>query len=463
MNRRVWAGVLLCSGVGAWLGPTASAATVTSAQVPTQTGVTGPTVLAPINRGGPSVQSAVGSVGIKGSLSDLPGAPTVKSGAAGMARPGVVESALDALPIMALPLSRMGFRSEAAPPGLPASAIPGAEAAQASYGAINPAAPAAFAVETLSDLGLARGRSARLDLPDAALKPGPGGGLPALRRQSLRLAAKTEAVKAQLSAAAEVQSFSAEEGAPGVGRRLMDILTDERSLEGSGAKNLAAGAGSAHAGSWAPSADAGARPFAAVLRSGAGRSVTSGAGWAYDVPAIQGGYWLAYRQASGPGPDAASSDPGVGGVALIALQVSRQSLILSVVDAPARGLALRWAEDSARSLVAQVPAGSGAGQTLETSDLRDAVAAPVFAEPTAAVPLGAQGQSAQSEVFSFLQSTGGEPADQARAGAPTEDSSRSGAPAPQPDHAPVSVPDPLLACALLPFLGLLILRSRLFS
>jgi hypothetical protein len=78
-----------------------------------------------------------------------------------------------------------------------------------------------------------------------------------------------------------------------------------------------------------------------------------------------------------------------------------------------------------------------------------------------ALPLGLPARSAQSEVFTFLQSSIGAPADQVRS-APTDSVSRAGSAASLSDQAPVSVPDPRLACALLPFLALLILRSRLF-
>jgi hypothetical protein len=313
--------------------------------------------------------------------------------------------------------------------------------------------------------------------------PVPGDGLPALRRQQLRLATRSAAVKAQLGAASEAQSLSTDEGAQGVGRRLMDILTDERSLEGSSvAKSPTAGVRSADAGGWAPAvrksvrpapaelpmpqapaALAGAQPLATVLRSGTGRSAASGSGWVYEAPAMQGGYWLAYRQTPSPGPAAASPEPGAGRVALIALHVSRQSLILSVVDAPARDLALRLAEDSARSLAAQVPAGSGADQTLPASGLRDAVGAPPGSAPPAVLPLGPQAQSVQSEIFSFLQSSGDGPAGQAPVRAAPGGSSRGGFDSQRSDRAPVSIPDPRLACALLPFLALIMLRSRLFS
>jgi hypothetical protein len=154
-------------------------------------------------------------------------------------------------------------------------------------------------------------------------------------------------------------------------------------------------------------------------------------------------------------------ESGVGGVALIALQVSRQSLILSVVDAPARAMALRLAENSARSLVAQASSGAGVERTWSAADLRDAVAEPSGAAPTMVLPLRLPVRSAQSEVFAFLQSVSGAPADQVRS-APADSVSRDSSAAPQPDQTPVSVPDPRLACALLPFLALLILRSRLF-
>ncbi len=432
MIRLLWAVVFL--GAGARLCPAADAATVASARVLSRGGVTGPAARVTVNMGGPSLPSGVGPAAIKGFLSDLPGVPTAKGIDPAAVRSGVVESAPDV-----------------ALPGLPASAIPGAEASQAV---------GTFAVETMADFRLSRPETARQDFPDGILHPGPGGGLPAFRRQALRLAAKAEAVKAQLSAASEVQSLTAEEGTQGVGRRLMDILTDERSLDGSRGARSAVGVRSDHAGFWVTAADAEARPLAAGLRSGAGRTMPS-AGWVSEVPATRGGYRPVYRQAFSPGPAADSFEPGVGGVALIALRVSRQSLVLSVVDAPARGLALRLATDSAQSLVGQVS--SGPGQTMATVDLRDAVAASIFVEPGSAVPLGSQVQSAQSEVFSFLQSTGGDSADQVLPDAPTGASYRSGSFLQRPGHAPVSVPDPRLACALLPFLGLLILRSRLFS
>jgi len=329
---------------------------------------------------------------------------------------------------------------------------------------MNPGAPAVgnSAIETMSDIGLSRPDAARQDIPGGILKPGPGGGLPALRRQSLRLAAKSDAVKTQLRDASDAQSFNGEEGAQGVGRRLMDILTDERNLEGSrGGRIVAAGVRSADARGWSTAGDARQRPLAAALRPGSGQNAASGAGWVYAVPGIQGGYWLAYRPTSGRGSAAASSEAGAGGVARIALQVSRQSLFLSVVEEPELGLALRWAEDSARALVAQGP--SGSDSALLNSELRDALAEPGVAAPRVLVPLGPQVQAAQSEVFSFLQSSDGQASDHRRDSAAASASSRSG-PAPQrPGDAPVSVPDPLVGCALLPFAALLILRSRLFS
>jgi hypothetical protein len=87
----------------------------------------------------------------------------------------------------------------------------------------------------------------------------------------------------------------------------------------------------------------------------------------------------------------------------------------------------------------------------------------VAAEPVALVPLGPQVQTAQTEVFSFLQSAGDSPAAADGTGAPARSGLRPGASAPWGAPAPVSFPDPLLAASLLPFIGLLILRSRLFS
>ncbi|MCX5795581.1 MAG: hypothetical protein NTY77_08825 [Elusimicrobia bacterium] len=429
---------------------------MTSAQVPTKTGVTGPTIVAPINSGGPSLQNGLGSAGLKGTLQNLPG---VTSLLPSTKKSGPVQSAADFFSAMGLPSVKMNLRQDSTPPALPGSLIPGADESQSAYNSMNPASPAAFAVETMSEYGLTKSQTARKDLPDGTLKPGPGGGMTALARQASKMAAKSEAVTAQLRAAAQPGALAAAEGAQGLGVRLMNILTDEHGSDGSGAK-LAAGVRGAHADPWLTDAPSAARPLASAQRPGGGAA--SGAGWVYDVPAIGGGYWLAYRQVSGPGAEA-SADGGVGGVALIALQVSRQNLILSVVDAPARNLALRLAEGSALALADEAPATFAAVETAAALELRDAVASPSSAPQPVLVPLGAQVQSAQTEVFSFLQAAADAPASSDEAGAQAR---RAPSASPEaPLHAPAapSVPDPLLAVSLLPFLGLLILRSRLFS
>ncbi|MDD5628927.1 MAG: hypothetical protein PHU21_07675 [Elusimicrobia bacterium] len=435
---------------------TASAANMTSAQVPTRAGVTGPTVLAPVNSGGPSLQSGLGNIDLtKGTLQNLPGVTSLLPSAK---KSGAVKSAADFFSDLGLPAVKMNLRQDAAPPSLPGSLIPGADETQAAYNSMNPASPAAFAVETMSEYGLTKPQPARRDLPDGTLKPGPGGGMTALTRSASKLAAKSEAVGAQLRAAAQPGALATPENAQGLGVRLMNILTDERGQDGSNPK-LASGVRGAQADPWL-SAPSGARPLAAAAQPG-GRSL--GGGWVYDVPAMSGGYWLAYRQSVGPGASAASSEGGMGGVALLALQVSRQSLILSVVDAPARGLALRLAEDSALAMVERVPAAFVAAEAMGASQLRDAVASPSLAPRPVPLPLGPQVQEAQTEVFSFLQTAGDGPAADEPGAGLSRRPSRPGSAAPLRAPVPASFPDPLLAASLLPLLGLLIVRSRLFS
>ena len=119
----------------------AAATTISSVQVPKGSGVTGPTVVAPLNMGGPTLQNVLGPVDIKGTLSHLPGVPTVLGRSPAAVKPGLTESAPDIFSAMGLPSVKIGFQPDAAPPALPGSAIPGAEAAQAAYGTMNPAAP----------------------------------------------------------------------------------------------------------------------------------------------------------------------------------------------------------------------------------------------------------------------------------------------------------------------------------
>ena len=237
----------------------------------------------------------------------------------------------------------------------------------------------------------------------------------------------------------------------------MDILTDERSWGGSGgARTPALGSGPGAAGSGRSGPRLMARGSSA---GGAGAAEVSA--WSYGVPGVAGGYWLAYRQPVGEGSGLSQGLPA--GVALLALNVSRESLKLSVVDAPARRLARRLAEDSVRALTEdRTPL--VASVFVSGPELRDAVASPAAAAPALLVPLGPQVQSAQAEVYSFLQASAGvsaqeSPSANAAKALETPRGNLGGG----AEQAPLSIPDPLLAVSLLPFLSLLILRSRLFS
>lgn len=441
--------------LGAAFARPAAAANVGAVQGTKGTGVTTAIVVAPVNSGGPSLNNSLGAADMKGTLQGLSG--VAPSGVL----PGLRLSKPDILSDLGLPSAKVGFRPDVAPPLLPGSAIPGIEAPQASYGTFNPAVPAAAAVQTISDIRLTQGRTQRLDLPDGGFKPGPGGGLRSMDRQSVRLAAKAEAVREQLKAAAESGEAAAEEGAQGLGVRLMDILTDERSWGGSGnAKTPAFGANPG-----APGAAGGGRSGPRLLARGSldGSGASAVSAWSYGVPGVSGGYWLTYRQPAAEG--SGMSGGGLpAGVALLALKVSRESLKLSVVDAPARRLARRLAEDSARVLAEEAGPGRIASAFIAAPGLRDAVASPSAAAPSLLVPLGPQVQAAQTEVYSFLQASGVGPVlETAPAEAADAQESPSGGPGGGSEQAPLSIPDPFVAAGLLPFLSLLILRSRLFS
>lgn len=439
--------------LGAVLARPAYAANMAAVQGPKGSGVTTTIVVAPVNPGGPTLSNGLGSADMKGALQGL--GNSIPAGVL----PGLRLSKPDILSQLGMPDVRMGLRQDVAPPNLPGSAIPGVESVETQQGTFNPAAPAAFAAQTLSEAGLTQGRTNRLDLPDGGFKPGPGGGVNALDRQSARLAAKAEAVRDQLKSAAESGAAAAEEDAQGLGVRLMDILTDERNWGGpGGAKTPAFGSGPGAPGSG--SGRSGSRLMARGSSGGGAAAEVSA--WSYGVPGIQGGYWLAYREPVGEGSGLSQGLPA--GVALLALNVSRESLKLSVVDAPARRLARRLAEDSIRAL-AEDRTPTVASVFVSGPDLRDAVASPAVAAPSLFVPLGAQVQSAQAEVYSFLQASAGASVHDA----PTADAAKAPRESLRGDlgggaeQAPLSIPDPLLAVSLLPFLSLLILRSRLFS
>ncbi len=139
--------------------------------------------------------------------------------------------------------------------------------------------------------------------------------------------------------------------------------------------------------------------------------------------------------------------------------------MFSVVDAPARRLARRLGQDTAWALVGQALPGDLALVSVAGSELRDSVAAvPAVEAAPAPVPLGPQVQAAQSEVYAFLQASVAAapsgPPDAGTSAAPASESADLGG---KSAPAPLSLPDPLVAASLLPFLSLLILRSRLFS
>lgn len=444
--------------LGAVLTRPVSAANMAAVQAPKGPGVTGAVVVAPVNSGGPSLSNGLGSADMKGALQGLTG--VAPSGVL----PGLRLSKPDIFSDLGLPSAKVGFRPDVAPPALPGSAIPGVESAPLPQGTFNPAVPAAAAVQTMSEFGLAHGRTRRLDLPDGGFKPGPGSGLRSMDRQSVRLAAKAEAVREQLKAAAGAGEAAAEEGAQGLGVRLMDILTDESNWSGSsGIRTPAIGSSPGSAGSKGTQ-----RPGARLLGHGSlsgGSEAAAVSALSYGVPGVSNGYWLAYRRSSDEG-SAASLGGVPADVALLALKVSRESLKLSVVDAPARRLARRLAEDSALAMSEFGRPATIASAFVSGRDLRDAVASPAVAEPSLLVPLGAQVQSAQSEVYAFLQA--GSPALESAAHDPAAVKSADAVPlrgdlGGGSGPAPLSVPDPLLAAGLLPFVSLLILRSRLFS
>jgi len=138
-------------------------------------------------------------------------------------------------------------------------------------------------------------------------------------------------------------------------------------------------------------------------------------------------------------------------------------LIISVVNAPAHDLARHWAEESVYSMAGT--AGRSRDAVAETPVLSDGLAQ-ISAGELAQLLLSRSPRT-ESEIFAFLQSAGERvsPAADVAAGL-AERAWRqraSGLSSAWPETFPRAFPDMLLAASLLPFFGLIILRSRLFS
>ena len=460
MKGRFLAVALALAGAGVLLPGFLHAASVAAVKAPVQQGPSGPAIVAPLGAGGSSLQGGLGPMDAKGTVSLMPSAPNV---AVGLLRPGAAVSDPQAPSVFTFPSAKMGFRPEAVPPALPASAIPGAVSPSASWN-MNSAVPqvGSFASETAAQFDLPPGPGS--PAPEGTLKPGPGGGLSALQRQSFRIAAKNEAVTAQLGATAG-SGISSEIGAQRLGRRVMDVLTGERSIEGEvrdfvpgpGAQQAApyASAQGSVAGAWSSGASRLTGPA-----SEADGALVDASGWQESQVPAPGVARGAEDAAAGP---ASMLAPGLkAGVNLIALRVYEQGMVLSVVGVPARSMASRLAKGAPGSSDAAEAQLGAAGSKASVPGLQDAVPAAAGAAAWQAVALlGPQAPSAQSESFSFMQSAG-------QASAPAEAAADSGGAARSDQDsgrsAPVTSPDPLLAASFLPFLGMgLALRSRFFS
>jgi hypothetical protein len=463
MKGRLKAVSWFLAGASLFLAPAAFAVTVNPVQMPIETGVSGPLVVAPMGIPGASLQNGVGPLDTKGTLSHLPVAPGL---APEKAEPSFSP---DVFPLI-LPDTRMSLRPAAAPPALPASAIPGAVDSQSSQEDAPPApAATAYSAETLAEANFFRGLALGKGLPGGTLQPEGGGQLPMLRRQSLRIAAKADAVSAQMSAAADLRNVT-DEGAQDVGQRVAAVLMDDHSVEskdvvwptdspmsrpsGSGAQRLVLFHGSTLEHGMPVGADAGWSSLDAQASIRKGNSESPGLG---------------------KGVASALSVGLKEGVPLIALRIRQQSLAISVVPVPIGRLAMRWARDASRSFLAAGP--SLSEDVPEPADLRDAVAS----YPAASAGVIQADASAGHEIFSFLQTTGeGAAAGMMASGTPGR---ADGAEAPSDSNAdatstprllarfsserrsqsPLRTTDPL-AVTFLPLIGIgLLLRSRLFS
>ncbi|MFA6004083.1 MAG: hypothetical protein WC881_08440, partial [Elusimicrobiota bacterium] len=344
------------------------------------------------------------------------------------------------------------FRPDA-PPALPASAVyrPAPSAAQlgrhspeqAAHGRM---APGAYANE----------------LDEESLKPGPGGQLSDMQRQSLRIAAKSDALEAQLRTVSGVNAPE-ESDAFGLGRRVIDILTEEKGYDAGGADVRAAQDVRARAASIGADADSyGRGAWTRQIVTGADGSSASDPGSA----AV-----LARSGVDGAGSlSGAVRDRSYGqllsslrdGVSRIALKVYRQSLQISVVNVPVSRLAGSLAWQAAGAPLSAADGGRTRSAVAASSvhpARADDVAALEAVAWEAAMTLGSPSPLAETEIFSFMQAAG-----QREASAPYLPAMSVGQAASVPAPAPASAPiKPIQATAILPFLGLalLALRSRL--
>ncbi|HAM35576.1 MAG TPA: hypothetical protein DEB40_02085 [Elusimicrobia bacterium] len=452
MKRRALAAIEVLACAGAVFASPLLAGPVSAPRIRTRGGFSAPVVVAPLNAAvGSSVRSDGKLMTGKGVSGNLPGPMKFIPANRAWSEPGRQNLS----PSFELPAGRVGFRGAAQPPALPASAIMPAAAINETPGQLDAAAQASavHAIEMMSDSGLG----------DGVLRPGPGGELPVLRRQSLALAVKAQAVAAQMSAASGVAS---DESLQGMGRRVMDILAGERSVEGTALDARTDGTAARDVPSGFPTGrgvEFGALSPWVADQAAFGAGVLADSAFIGVLPrAVRRGAWL--PGAGGDGLPSAGSLTQEG-VSRIALHVYKESLYLYVVGGGLSSVALRWARDGA-SLVSRPWDGSSARPDEATGvEPRDAEAAPLEATGMAGVnrlfPAASYAAAPEAEAFSFLQSAGARARPDVFPGSGLQGGvGQEPARTPEPPR-PMA---PLAMAGLLPFLGLaLVLRSGFFS